>query len=100
MAKEGINITLEQVLETAKKIKNLNNQMSARLEEVKKDMNSLEATWQSGAATTIRKNFNKLESKFQGYKEIINSYAQFLESTVNSYKTTESNIKSNASAFE
>ena len=101
MAIEGINITLDQVLQTAKNIKSLNVEISARLEDIKKEMNSLESTWQSEAATIIRKNFNKLESRFQECKEIINSYGTFLENTVvNSYSTTEESIKSNANAFE
>ena len=63
-------------------------------------MNSLQSTWQSEASNTIITNFNKLESKFQDYKNVIDSYGTFLESTVDSYTQTESSINNNASAFQ
>lgn len=100
MSTEGINISLDQVLETARTIKTLNNQLSVRLDEIKKEMNSLQSTWQSEASNTIITNFNKLESKFQDYKNVIDSYGTFLESTVDSYTQTESSINNNASAFQ
>ena len=100
MSAEGINISLDQVLETARTIKTLNNQLAARLDEIKKEMNSLQSTWQSEASNTIITNFNKLESKFQDYKNVIDSYGTFLESTVDSYTQTESSINNNASAFQ
>lgn len=100
MSAEGINISLDQVLETARTIKTLNNQLSVRLDEIKKEMNSLQSTWQSEASNTIITNFNKLESKFQDYKNVIDSYGTFLESTVDSYTQTESSINNNASAFQ
>ena len=100
MAIEGISISLEQVLETARNIKSLNTQIVTRLNEIKREMNSLESSWQSESSTTIRANFNKLEAKFENYKNIIDSYGTFLENTVESYSTTESSINNNASAFE
>ena len=98
MAIEGISISLEQVLETARNIKSLNTQIVTRLNEIKR--NSLESSWQSESSTTIRANFNKLEAKFENYKNIIDSYGTFLENTVEAYSTTESSINNNASAFE
>ena len=100
MAIEGISISLEQVLETARNIKSLNTQIVTRLNEIKREMNSLESSWQSESSTTIRANFNKLEAKFENYKNIIDSYGTFLESTVDSYTQTESSINNNASAFQ
>ena len=98
MAIEGISISLEQVLETARNIKSLNTQIVTRLNEIKREMNSLESSWQSESSTTIRANFNKLEAKFENYKNIIDG--TFLENTVEAYSTTESSINNNASAFE
>mgnify|MGYP002537106890 FL=1 len=54
MAIEGISISLEQVLETARNIKSLNTQIVTRLNEIKREMNSLESSWQSESSTTIR----------------------------------------------
>lgn len=100
MSVEGISINLEEVRATAKTIKSLNSKLATRLDEIKKEINSLESTWQSQASNTIRNNFNKLESKFQECKKIIDSYGTFLETTVDSYTSAESSINSNASAFE
>lgn len=100
MSIEGISINLEEVRATAKTIKSLNSKLATRLDEIKKEINSLESTWQSQASNTIRNNFNKLESKFQECKKIIDSYGTFLETTVDSYTSAESSINSNASAFE
>ena len=100
MSIEGISINLEEVRATAKTIKSLNSKLATRLDEIKKEINSLESTWQSQASNTIRNNFNKLESKFQECKKIIDSYGTFLETTVDSYTRAESSINSNASAFE
>lgn len=100
MSIEGISINLEEVRTTAKTIKSLNSKLATRLDEIKKEINSLESTWQSQASNTIRTNFNKLESKFQECKKIIDSYGTFLETTVDSYTSAESSINSNASAFE
>ena len=99
MSVEGINITLEQVANTAKVIKILNSQLASKLEEIRKEMNALDSTWQSEASTTIRANFNKLAPRFEEYRKIVDSYGTFLESTVDAYTKTEAAINNNASAF-
>lgn len=99
MAIEGIKISLNEVAQTANTIRNLNTSLDARLNEIKNEMNGLAASWQSDASNTIRERFNALSSKFVEYKEIIDSYAKFLDNTVTNYDTTETAINSNASAF-
>lgn len=99
MSIEGINITLEQVSATASTIKSLNSDLDTRLQEIQKEMNSLQATWQSESATTISNNFSKSAAKFEDYKKVIDSYAIFLEKTVEAYTQTEATINKNASAF-
>lgn len=99
MAIEGINITLDQVSNTAATIKSLNTELDSRLEYIRGEMNALEASWQSEAASTIRSNFTKSAEKFSEYKKIIDSYAIFLEKTVEVYTQTETSINKNANAF-
>lgn len=99
MAIDGINITLAQVSATSEQIKKLNTELDMKLEEIKKEMNALEATWQSEAARTIRANFGKTANKFPEYKKIIDSYAVFLDKTVEAYTKTETAINNNANAF-
>ncbi|HHU71354.1 MAG TPA: WXG100 family type VII secretion target [Clostridiales bacterium] len=99
MAIEGIKISLNEVSSTANTIRNLNTNLDARLMEIKNEMNGLAASWQSDASNTIRERFNSLSTKFAEYKEIIDSYAKFLDNTVTNYNSTETAINSNASAF-
>ncbi|MDX8360749.1 pore-forming ESAT-6 family protein [Cytobacillus sp. IB215316] len=99
MATEGINISLGEVSKTAGTIRNINQSLNLRLEDIKKEMNNLASTWQSDASETIRSNFNALAPKFENYREIVESYAKFLDNTVQNYNTAETNINSNASAF-
>ncbi|PKM57237.1 MAG: WXG100 family type VII secretion target, partial [Firmicutes bacterium HGW-Firmicutes-3] len=41
-----------------------------------------------------------LAPKFNNYREIIESYARFLDTTVASYRETETMINNNANAFK
>ena len=74
--------------------------MDEKLADINKNMNDLEATWKSDAATDIRAAMNALKPKFEQYKNVIESYAKFLVNTAQSYETTEGAIQSNASAFK
>ncbi len=100
MAVEGIHISLAEVSKTAGTIRTLNTSLDERLNEIKKQMNDLSSTWQSPAAETIRSKFNALVPVFENYKQIVESYAKFLDNTVTSYESTETAINNNASAFK
>lgn len=100
MAIDGIKISLGEVTKTAGSIRNLNNQLDGKLFEIKKQMNDLSQTWQSDASVTIRDKFNALAPKFEEYKNIVESYAKFLETTVQSYDSAETSVNNNASAFK
>jgi WXG100 family type VII secretion target len=100
MAVEGIKITLGEVSSTASQIRTLNQNLTERLSEIKREMNALSATWNSDASNTIRGNFNAMQPKFESFREIVESYAKFLDNTVQAYNTTETNINQNASAFK
>lgn len=100
MAVEGIKISLGEVAKTAGSIRTLNQGLSTRLEEIKKEMNSLASTWQSDASNTIRNKFNALAPKFEDYKAVVESYAKFLDNTVTNYDIAETSINHNASAFK
>lgn len=100
MSVEGIKISLNEVTSTANQIRTLNNNLAARLEDIKREMNALSSTWNSDASNTIRSNFNALQPKFENFREIVTSYATFLDQTVNSYNSAEDAINNNASAFK
>ncbi|MHC1685583.1 MAG: pore-forming ESAT-6 family protein [Clostridiaceae bacterium] len=100
MSGQGINISLAEVSKTAASIRTINHQLSARLEDMKKEMNNLSSTWKSDSSDTIKHKFNALAPKFENYKNVVDSYAKFLENTVDGYNAAESAIKNYASEFK
>lgn len=97
---EGIKISLNEVSATANTIRTLNQQLTAKLEEIKAQMNGLATTWQSDASETIRARFNALQPRFEEYREVVDSYARFLDETVQAYDVAETAINNNASMFK
>lgn len=100
MAVEGIKISLAEVTSTASQIRTLNQNLNARLEDIKREMNNLASSWDSDASNTIRSNFNAMQPQFDTFREIVDSYAKFLDNTVTNYNTAETQINQNASAFK
>ena len=100
MAVEGIKITMGEVTKTAGTIRSLNNSLGSKLDDIRKAMDALQSTWQSDASETIRNKFRNLAPRFGEYKDVIESYAKFLDETVKSYQSTESSINTSASSFQ
>lgn len=97
---DGIQISTQVLMDTAEKVRTINGTLDSKLAEINKNMNDLEATWKSDAATDIRAAMNALKPRFEEYKNVVESYAKFLVSTAQSYESTESAIQNNASAFK
>lgn len=96
----GIKISLDEVSATAQTIRTLNTKMNTLLEEAKGEIDKLSASWQSEGGEAIREKISKRAATFEEYRKIIDSYATFLDDTVNTYSTTENTIKANADAFQ
>ncbi len=97
---DSIKISTQVLTDTATKVRNCNKAMDEKLADINKNMNDLEATWKSDAATDIRAAMNALKPKFEQYKNVIESYAKFLVNTAQSYESTESAVQTNANAFK
>ncbi len=97
---DGIQISTQVLLDTADKVRTINNTLDSKLADINKNMNDLEATWKSDAASDIRAAMNALKPRFEEYKNVVESYAKFLVNTAQNYESTESGIQSNASAFK
>ena len=97
---DSIKISTQVLTDTAQKVRNCNTAMDQKLADINKNMNDLEASWKSDAASDIRAAMNAMKPKFEQYKNVIESYAKFLVNTAQSYESTESAIQSNASAFK
>ena len=97
---EGISISLAEVSATSASIKDINKKLREHLDAVEKQMNNLESSWQSDASSTIRERFKAFSPRFQQHWDVIDSYAKFLDTTVEEYNKAETAINSNASAFK
>ena len=96
---EAIRITLPQVTELASEIRGINSRLFETLEEVKTQMRSLSAVWESEGAEEIRSRFDIFSLRFAEQYETIENYAAFLDHTVSSYDALEATIKANAGNF-
>ncbi len=96
----GIQVTTQVLTETAGKIRNINANMDSKLADINNKMNALESTWQSAASNDIRAAMNAMKPRFEEYKNVVESYAKFLDNTAQSYEVTETTAQSNASAFK
>lgn len=97
---DSIQISTQVLLDTADKVRTINGTLDEKLAEINKNMNDLEATWKSDAASDIRAAMNALKPRFEEYKNVVESYAKFLTTTAQNYENTESAIQTNASAFK
>lgn len=96
----GIKIQTQVLIDTAGKVRNLNQKLNDDLANCNKEMNDLESTWQSDGATAIRQAMNALKPRFEEYQRVVESYAKFLDNTAASYEATEQAVETNASAFK
>ncbi|MBE6122053.1 MAG: pore-forming ESAT-6 family protein [Solobacterium sp.] len=96
----NLRISLAEVSECASSIRTLNAQMYDLLIRMKADMNETGGTWISEGGERIRARFNQFASRFETQKEIIDSYARFLDLTVSSYDSLETAISSNAETIQ
>ena len=97
---DTIQISTQVLLDTATKVRNINSTLDSKLAEINKNMNDLETTWKSDAATDIRAAMNAMKPRFEDHKNVVESYAKFLVNTAQSYESTESAIQTNAQAFK
>lgn len=97
---DSIQISTQVLMDTAEKVRSINNSLDTQLAEINKSMNALEATWKSDAASDIRAAMNAMKPRFEEYKNVIESYAKFLVKTAQGYEATESAIQTRANAFK
>ena len=96
----NIQISLQEVQDTANQLRSLNMLMDEELNAMKSEMDRLDSSWISDGSLEIRNKFNMFSSRFEKQKETINQYAKFLDLAVSSYDTLETTITSNASGMQ
>lgn len=95
-----IQISLQEVQDTANQLRSLNMLMDEELNAMKSEMDRLDSSWISDGSLEIRNKFNLFSTRFEKQKETINQYAKFLDLAVSSYDTLETTITSNASGMQ
>jgi uncharacterized protein YukE len=95
----NINVNVDQVRTLAMKLRNINQQMDDNLNEIRIQVNNLNSVWVSDGGNTLIQKFSYFQNKFIQEREIIDSYAKYLDYASNSYETIEKTIKTNASNF-
>lgn len=96
----GINISLQEITDSASRITTLNSNLHETLQNMKKEMNMLNDSWISDAARETIRKFNLVSLRFDKQKEVIDAYTKFLLLTVSSYDSLESTITANASGMQ
>ena len=96
----SLTITTDELRTASKNVTDLNGQLSERLEDIRRKLNSLKNTWESEGADEVMQQFNNLNPKFDQYKRIVDSYADFLMKTAEQYEVTERTVKKNAGTLE
>ena len=94
-----IKITFEELRSKTSQIRKHNEALTEMLLQIKSAINALESEWTSDTSDTIRSKITGMQPKFDSYKEVVESYAKFLDNTVAQYESTESSLNSNASQF-
>lgn len=73
---DGIQISTQVLVDTAEKVRSINNALDTKLEEINKSMNDLSSTWKSDAGEEIRAAMNALNPRFEEYKTVVESYGK------------------------
>ena len=93
-----IKITFGEVRTKTKQIRSRNDTLTDTLNQIKQIINNLESQWTSDTSDTIRAKITGMQPKFDTYKEVIESYAKFLDSAIAQYESTEATLNTNAAS--
>ena len=91
-------VVFQEVREKAKQLRTYNDTLTETLAAIQTQIKSLEAPWTSDTSDTIRAKIQGMQPKFDSYKEVIESYAAYLDKTAQQYESVESSLNSNASS--
>ncbi len=91
-----MKITIEQLTNTAGKIRTINGTLKELLQNFSKSVTDLQNTWESDAGTHTKTAIDNLKPRFEDYYNVLASYAQHLDDTAESFKTNEGTLSKNA----
>lgn len=94
-----IKITYEQLERKTGTIRDHNDNLLIILENIRNTISNLDTQWTSDTSDTIRGKIEGMQSKFNNYHEVIESYAAFLDEARQLYETTEQSSNADALKF-
>ena len=97
-----LKVDAEQVVATANRIKNLNNQMRDGFSSVQDAISRLDGTWDGSAATNAIGKFNAIKNSYCDARyNVVDNFVAFLHQQVGEgYTQTEATNKSLADQFK
>lgn len=97
-----LKVDAEQVVATANRIKNYNNQMRDGFSSVQEAITRLDGTWDGSAATNAIRKFNAIKNSYcEARYSVVDNFVSFLHQQVGEgYTQTEAANKSLADQFK
>ena len=96
---EHLDITIEKLNVASGNIRNTNQRLNQCLKEINTVMNQLSLYWNSPASLALKTRFQNMLPVFENYEKIVDSYAIFLDQTVEVYHTLEQSLQQHADSF-
>ena len=82
-----MKIDTQRLVGAAGYIRGKNNSLNDILVNFSKKVEDLQSTWESEAGTHTQDAIKSLKPRFEDYRKVLNSYADYLEKTAESYET-------------
>ena len=96
---DHLDITMEKLSNARGNIRQTNQRLNQCLQEINTVMNQLSMYWNSPASLALKTRFQNMLPVFDNYKSVVESYAVFLDQTVEVYNTLEHTLQNNADKF-
>ena len=99
---DNLKVDVEQVVNTANRIKKLNTEMKDGFSSVQDAIKKLDDTWESSAATNAMTKFNAIKNSYcEARYTVVDNFVAFLHQQVGQgYTQTENVNKSLAEQFK
>lgn len=91
-----MKISFQQLTDTAGKIRSINTKLKELLQSFSTSVTDLQNTWESDAGEHTKTAIDNLKPRFDDYYNVLESYAQHLDDTADSFKTNEGTLSKNA----
>ena len=94
-----IEISIKELEPYVNKIRQINQQLTEILLQMKKNMVMIDNYWIGNTSKTFIEKVSLLDDKKVYYLDFVERYASHLELIIEQYRLTETNLQQNAAAF-